>query len=1133
MNWFRGNAPSDGANPDQEQADGSAALTPDEIRRRRLAKLDASQAAEKARRKELEERRAKWEAEKAAREAAAPKPPSPPPVPKPREPEPIEEPVPKRPAPPLQTLEAAVSKVVAKSLRIALTPLQAVGGCEYLPDLVDGLRQEAGVKEGEPLLLEVDLHADDILIDRINGLKDPLGYLFDCFVRCGQQVSEINSNRRIMGEEHADRRATLQQTVAEVQRRIMTYSGMLLNGSFMETDNVKPEAFAECVLQQKVPTGFIRSLLSFHAEQDGPGLDDILPVFTRVFRAVRHEALTNMKLSSSSFLKPLNALVGLLKHKELCVLVTSDTNFVPKGTDARPLNVTNFNSLSFLAPFFAISALPGLPLHAPSRVEDPHIANTMFANPTMLDRVSAEGTIYSLRSSLSVARARLHQICLMLCKAGAQPRNAVLSWFATILNLNQKRTAMQVDYAEVSGDGFMLNVMHVLLQLCEPIVNGGWKMLQKIDPTFPQSSHRLDYEDATRLAADSDMLKRWWVDQRNENAQESLTRHLEAAARESGAAASASSSQAASGSEDAQAAPQQVAKEFGFVTECFWLTLSSIHLGFIAVENMYEESILRTLRHLKDLIDEMEAAKSVDRLPPRGVMQLVAFKQRRDSLASAKLCYDVYVQDPETLTTLVRFAAADAEWLMKKLLQEPARESLLPLPIPPHPTFASLPEHTVEAITTTLLCTMRFRPEIVDDNSALLEDIVSFCIAGSASPLHLKNPYLRAKLIEFLWMIFPRGMGGVQDEEDEEYHGPRNPGMEALFSGHALSRRFLPGALFRLYVDVEHTGSHTQFYDKFSIRYRIGSIVESLWYMADYRKSVRVEAQDEGRFLRFVNMVLNDANHLLDSVLDDLEEMNTLEGVIKGGSAEWEGLTDEEKEEKRERLRKLQGSAKSYNQLANNNVKLLWLLTDDAVVRRIFLRDEMVSRLTEMLNYLLVRLCGQRCRDLKVSEPEKVSWKPRLLLTRIIQTYVHFGGDEIFAKAVGLDGRSYKKELLPRAIGIATRRRLVSAQEVQVLKEIAELAEKAVEEEEEEEGALGEIPDEFLDPIMSSVMRNPVRLPTSGNIMDRAVICRILLSDKVDPFNRKLLTEDMLVEEVELKERIETFIKSRRGGGKT
>ena len=45
----------------------------------------------------------------------------------------------------------------------------------------------------------------------------------------------------------------------------------------------------------------------------------------------------------------------------------------------------------------------------------------------------------------------------------------------------------------------------------------------------------------------------------------------------------------------------------------------------------------------------------------------------------------------------------------------------------------------------------------------------------------------------------------------------------------------------------------------------------------------------------------------------------------------------------------------------------------------------------------------------------------------------------------------------------------------------------------EEEELLADAPDEFLDPIMGTLMKDPVLLPTSGNIVDRAIISRHIL----------------------------------------
>ena len=51
---------------------------------------------------------------------------------------------------------------------------------------------------------------------------------------------------------------------------------------------------------------------------------------------------------------------------------------------------------------------------------------------------------------------------------------------------------------------------------------------------------------------------------------------------------------------------------------------------------------------------------------------------------------------------------------------------------------------------------------------------------------------------------------------------------------------------------------------------------------------------------------------------------------------------------------------------------------------------------------------------------------------------------------------------------------------------------------------------DFLDPLMATLMSDPVLLPTSGNIMDRHVITRHLLNSSTDPFNRQALSLDML-----------------------
>jgi len=52
--------------------------------------------------------------------------------------------------------------------------------------------------------------------------------------------------------------------------------------------------------------------------------------------------------------------------------------------------------------------------------------------------------------------------------------------------------------------------------------------------------------------------------------------------------------------------------------------------------------------------------------------------------------------------------------------------------------------------------------------------------------------------------------------------------------------------------------------------------------------------------------------------------------------------------------------------------------------------------------------------------------------------------------------------------------------------------------------ATDDVPDEFLDPIMATIMNEPVILPGpgTGDVMDRCYIERMLLDSGLNPFSR-------------------------------
>ena len=74
-----------------------------------------------------------------------------------------------------------------------------------------------------------------------------------------------------------------------------------------------------------------------------------------------------------------------------------------------------------------------------------------------------------------------------------------------------------------------------------------------------------------------------------------------------------------------------------------------------------------------------------------------------------------------------------------------------------------------------------------------------------------------------------------------------------------------------------------------------------------------------------------------------------------------------------------------------------------------FLRPELADRLAAMLNYNLKQLCGNKCKNLKVRQPEKYNWDPKWLLSHLIDLYLHLDSTKLH-EAVANDQRSFSHE---------------------------------------------------------------------------------------------------------------------------
>lgn len=211
------------------------------------------------------------------------------------------------------------------------------------------------------------------------------------------------------------------------------------------------------------------------------------------------------------------------------------------------------------------------------------------------------------------------------------------------------------------------------------------------------------------------------------------------------------------------------------------------------------------------------------------------------------------------------------------------------------------------------------------------------------------------------------------------------------------------------------------------------------------------------KFVKFVNLMINDVTYLMDESLSDMTQINAIQTEMDNQET-WNAQSAEYKREKQATLRDLERHASGYTTLGRSTVELLKIFT--AETKAPFMMPEIVSKLAAMLDYNLEALVGPKCTNLRVREPEKLKFNPKELLGNVLQVFINLSDREEFVNAVAADGRSYSKELFEHACRIAVGRGIKTEREVQVLRAFVvnvELAKDALQEEED----LGDVPDEY------------------------------------------------------------------------
>lgn len=269
--------------------------------------------------------------------------------------------------------------------------------------------------------------------------------------------------------------------------------------------------------------------------------------------------------------------------------------------------------------------------------------------------------------------------------------------------------------------------------------------------------------------------------------------------------------------------------------------------------------------------------------------------------------------------------------------------------------------------------------------------------------------------------------------------------------------------------------------------------------------------------MQFVNLLLNDVTYVLDESLSSFMTIHEVSKLLKDAH----NMDENTRQENEEKLSSAQSKAKSYMQLTNETVAMLILFTE--ALSDSFTKPEVVVRLAHMLDYNLDILVGPKRANLKVDNPTEYGWNPRQMLAEITDVFLNLKDKDSFVQAVATDGRSYKEENFITAANIMSKFALKSPEQLRDWQELGERVKAAKEQAEMEEADLGEIPDEYTDPLLATLMEDPVMLPSSKTVLDRSTIQSHLLSDAHDPFNRVPLKIEDVIPQDDLRKEIQAW----------
>ncbi|CAF2873145.1 unnamed protein product [Rotaria sp. Silwood2] len=484
-----------------------------------------------------------------------------------------------------------------------------------------------------------------------------------------------------------------------------------------------------------------------------------------------------------------------------------------------------------------------------------------FNKPKLMSERDIEITATTMWQPMKTYQDHLSQLFKVFVKS-SDARHNVLKWIGDCFDENQGKNKEWSSHDPLAAflfvsDGFLLNLNVVLLNLAKPFAEPYSSRLLKINPLYAIS--RNENVHLKELYKETPLINR--TDEIEDEKNRQIT--------------------------------------FNFITEIFFMSHFSYSISVHRLHRILIGEELTRIREAYNNAVKLDGPNHENSVQLGETMEngLTAFLNIKTMLNEPYLLELLNALFTSTCSWLVHIASSSFDYNQKSDGEEQMNIlKKLPLTSEPNRQLSYIPEFIMENIIDYLKFLGRYNTQVFQSIGSSINEYVNLILVFMGDMNRLRNPHLRATLAEALEIILP-------NEHEKTNRIINNLYTETMFQEYPLIEH-LPCALLDVFVSIELTGQAVAFEQKFSYRRPMYDILEYLWKFDKHREPIKklasyaerhIDDAEAPLFLRFINLLMNDANFLLDEALTYMARLRADQEAKEHG--EWNEKPEKQRQE--------------------------------------------------------------------------------------------------------------------------------------------------------------------------------------------------------------------------------------------